>query len=176
MWIPSTFSRLPFRSLTFWSLTWCNTSRKITRHQSDTDFLFFLLAKTHPPLRQSASTASAFALCAHRPPTLLQNKRDPYNVRWDVSRRLMHGFVMSRDVSCIHFWIWEVSRRLMHTFWIWDVSRRLMHTFFWLQMFSIFFTMNLAVKCFRFFYNEFGCKNFRQFFFWTVHFPPPPQK
>ena len=139
MWIPSTFSRLPFRSLTFWSLTWCNTSEKnyetLVRHWLS----FFLLAKTavksyqkvfeaHPPLRKSASTPYAFALCAHRPPTLLQNRRDPYNVRWDV------------------------SRRLMHTFWIWDVSRRLMHTFFWLQ------------NVFEFFYNEFGCKNVFEFF------------
>ena len=122
-------------------------------HQSDTDFLFFLLAKTsvksdqnvfeaHPPLRKSASTPSASALCAHRSPTVLQNRRDIQCSVKRLMRRLMHGFVTSRDVL-----------------------RRLMHTFFWVQNVFEFFYNEFGCKNFsNFFYNEFGCKNFSIFF------------
>ena len=145
-------------------MTWCNTSEKnyetSVRHWLS--FFFYLRKQqwkvTKKFLRHTRHYVNRPLRHPHSPfvPTALQlcykTDGDPYNVRWDVSRRLMHGFVTSRDVSCIHFWIW-------------DVSRRLMHTFFWLQHVFDFFYNEFGCKNFsNFFYNEFGCKNFSIFF------------
>ena len=114
-----------------------------------------------------------------------------YNVRWDVSRRLMRRletsqtwFETSRDVSrrlrdvsmpnaCMRR-LRDVSMPNVCMRRLWDVSCdiflgskcfRIFLQWIWLLKFLNFFTMNLAVKFFEFFYNEFGCKKFLNFFY-----------
>ena len=140
MWIPSTFSRLPFRSLTFWSLTWCNTSEK----NYETSVRHWL---------------SFFFTCEN------SSEKWPKSFWGTPAIHTMFGET-SRDVSCIHFWIWDVSRRLMHTFfWLQNVFEFFELQWIWLQNFFEFFYNEFGCKNFsNFFYNEFGCKNFSNFF------------
>ena len=71
----------------------------------------------------------------------------------------------SRDVSCIHFF----GFKMFSIFFTMNLAVKIFRIFFTMNLavkiFRIFFTMNLAVKFFDFFYNEFGCKNFSNFFY-----------